>query len=104
MARKGEKDEEPQVYVARSSGTIRIDGRRYTYFRNQTHVPVGHPLLRVLPDRFAPMKSDTTKPSPEIPVRAAVREIASPSMVVEVPGPETFTPESDGIVLPRSEG
>ena len=52
------KTKEATVYVARSSGVIKIDGETYRYNAGQTRVRVGHPLLRVIPDKFAPMKVD----------------------------------------------
>lgn len=52
------KTKEPEIYVARSSGAIKIDGEVYRYTKGQTRIRSGHPLLGALPDRFIPLKLD----------------------------------------------
>jgi hypothetical protein len=49
---------EPTVYVAISSGVVKIDGTLYRYSQGQTRVRAGHPLLKARPDKFAPLKLD----------------------------------------------
>lgn len=49
--RKAEAD----IYVANSSGVIRVDGVLHRYIRGRTRVRKGHALLRALPGRFDPL-------------------------------------------------
>jgi hypothetical protein len=51
------------VYVATESGVVKVKGRIYRYIKGQTRVRAGHPLLRALPERFAPLQLDYELPS-----------------------------------------
>ena len=55
---KKPKQDEPQVYVARSSGVVRIDGELHHYYAGTTRVRAGHPLLTAARGKFAPMQLD----------------------------------------------
>jgi hypothetical protein len=51
------------VYIAVSNGVFKIRGRLYRYSRGQTF-PADHPLLRVRPDSFEPLRfAGETEPS-----------------------------------------
>lgn len=52
------RTKEPTIYVARSSGVLKVDGKVHTYYAGRTRVRAGHPLLKAIPDRFEPMKLD----------------------------------------------
>ena len=56
MANK--KDKEPEIYVATSSGVVKIDGKLHNYYGGTTRVRAGHPLLKAAPRAFKPMKLD----------------------------------------------
>ncbi|HEX7100002.1 MAG TPA: hypothetical protein VF377_12255 [Acidimicrobiia bacterium] len=45
----------PEIYVARSTGVIKIDGKVVTYTAGQTRVRAGHPLLKAVPAKFKPL-------------------------------------------------
>lgn len=62
------KNPAADIYVARSSGVIRIRGEVHRYFASRTRVRAGHPLLRARPDAFEPMALDfeVTAPPPEL--------------------------------------
>lgn len=47
---------QPEFYVARSSGVIKIDGRNEFYTVNQTIVHKDSALYRAIPDRFQPVE------------------------------------------------
>lgn len=49
---------EPTVYVAISSGVVKIDGVIHRYTADQTRVRADHPLRKRLPDRFKPLELD----------------------------------------------
>lgn len=49
---------EPEIYVARSSGVIKVDGQVYNYYGGTTRVRAGHPLLKAAPDKFKPLELD----------------------------------------------
>lgn len=49
---------EPEIYVARSSGVVKIDGKIYNYYGGTTRVRAGHPLLKAAPNSFKPMELD----------------------------------------------
>lgn len=57
-ARKTQLDPEPVIFIARSSGVIKIAGEIYRYASGRTRVRAGHPLLKALPDRFEPLTLD----------------------------------------------
>lgn len=50
------KAAEADIYVANSSGFIRVDGVVHRYIKGQTRVRAGHPLLRAAPKRFSPLE------------------------------------------------
>jgi hypothetical protein len=52
------KEPEPTIYVARSSGVVRIDGVLTNYYAGTTRVRAGHPLLKAAPGKFEPMTLD----------------------------------------------
>lgn len=46
--------EPADVYVATSSGVVKVGGTIHRYYRGRTRVRAGHPLLSAVPGRFAP--------------------------------------------------
>ena len=48
----------PEIYVATSSGVVRIDGRLTSYYGGTTRVRAGHPLLKAAPGKFKPLELD----------------------------------------------
>ena len=52
------KVKEPEIYVARSSGIVKIDGQLHRYYGGTTRVRAGHPLLKAVPNGFVPMTLD----------------------------------------------
>ena len=52
------RTKEAEVYVARSTGVVKIDGLIHRYIAGRTRIRAGHPLLRALPDAFMPMELD----------------------------------------------
>lgn len=52
------KPKEPEFYVARSSGVVKIDGVRHNYYGGTTRVRAGHPILKAVPSAFKPMTLD----------------------------------------------
>ena len=52
------RKKEPEIYVARSSGVVKIDGKLHTYYGGTTRVRAGHPLLKAAPGAFKPMELD----------------------------------------------
>lgn len=52
------RTKEPEVYVARSTGVVKVKGKLYRYIAGVTKVPRGHPLLDVMPGKFAPLALD----------------------------------------------
>lgn len=61
---------DPDVYVAVSSGTVRIDGKRRDYVRGMTVVRAGDPLLRAIPSRFRPLTDPVEARRIGVPERA----------------------------------
>ena len=57
MARPRKKPE-AEIYVARSSGVVKIDGKLHNYYGGTTRVRAGHPLLKAAPGAFKPMELD----------------------------------------------
>ena len=53
---KGKKLKDPDIYVARSSGVVNIDGELHHYYAGTTRVRAGHPLLDAAPGKFEPMR------------------------------------------------
>lgn len=51
-----------EIYVARSSGVVKINGVIHRYIQRVTRVPAGHALLQAIPDKFEPLKLDYPKP------------------------------------------
>lgn len=45
---------EPQVLVAKTSGSTTVDGRDYNYVANVTRIDSDHPLARAVPENFEP--------------------------------------------------
>ena len=52
------KEPKAEIYVARSTGIIRVKGELYTYIAGRTRLRAGHPLLKALPDKFEPLSLD----------------------------------------------
>ena len=52
------KKKAPEIYVARSSGVVRIDGKLHNYYGGSTRVRAGHPLLKAAPNAFVLMQLD----------------------------------------------
>jgi hypothetical protein len=52
------KKKEPEIYVATSSGVMKIDGKLHNYYGGTTRVRAGHPLLKAAPGKFKPMELD----------------------------------------------
>jgi len=48
----------PQIFVATSTGIVKVKGKEYRYLKDRTRVARGHPLLRAMPDRFKPLALD----------------------------------------------
>jgi hypothetical protein len=77
MARK------PDLYVATSTGAVRVDGKVINYAAGKTLVRLGHPILLALPGRFrpvegileAPVKAQAVKPPvvPELDAKPVAR-------------------------------
>lgn len=57
--------QESDVYVAISSGTVRINGKRRDYSRGLTIVRAGDPLLLAVPTRFRPLMESRHLAVPE---------------------------------------
>ena len=62
MAKVEKATPTPEIYVARSSGVVKINGVVHRYYRGLTRIPAGHALLRMVPDKFEPMRLDYVKP------------------------------------------
>ena len=56
--RSSKPDPEADIYVATASGVVKLKGQVYRYIAGRTKVRAGHPLLRAMPDRFAPLTVD----------------------------------------------
>ena len=56
--KKSKKSSEPQIFVARSSGVVKVDGKLTNYYGGSTRVRAGHPLLKAAPGAFIPMELD----------------------------------------------
>ena len=52
------KKKGPEIYVANSSGVVKIDGKLHNYYAGTTRVRAGHPLLKAAPGKFKPMELD----------------------------------------------
>ena len=52
------KKPEADIYVATSSGVVKIDGKLHNYYGGTTRVRAGHPLLKAAPGKFKPMDLD----------------------------------------------
>lgn len=52
------KKKEPEIYVARSSGVVKIDGKLHHYYAGSTRVRAGHPLLKKVPNGWKPLQLD----------------------------------------------
>lgn len=49
---------EPTIFVARTSGVVKIKGKQHTFIAGRTRIRDGHPLLKAAPDHFIPMQLD----------------------------------------------
>ena len=60
-------------------------GTVYHYLRNQTHIPAGHPLLDVIPHRFAQLRVEGVKTPPELSVAPApiIPEVVETTEITE---------------------
>lgn len=56
MARIAANIPKAEIYVARSSGVVKVNGTIHRYYRGLTRVPFGHALLKAIPDKFEPMR------------------------------------------------
>ena len=56
---------EPEVYVARSTGVVKVSGKIYRYIAGRTRVRANHPLLRAMPDKFQPLALDYDRVLPD---------------------------------------
>jgi hypothetical protein len=54
------------IFVARSTGVIKVGGTEYRYLKGRTRIAAGHPLLRAIPERFEPLQLDydVQRPAP----------------------------------------
>ena len=52
---------EPQFFVARSSGVVKIEGRNENYIAGKTIVHRDSALYRAIPDRFKPVERPDTE-------------------------------------------
>lgn len=63
MARTQAQPKEAEVYTAISSGSFKVKGRMYSYFRGKTY-PANYPLIRIRPDAFVPLRfGDEVEPT-----------------------------------------
>lgn len=61
------RTKEPEFFVARSSGVIKIAGKRESYTAGQTIVHRDSPLYKALPDRFQPVERPTVEQTTAAP-------------------------------------
>lgn len=52
------KNDEPSVYVAKTSGAIKVKGQLYRFAAGVTRVRADHPLRKAHPQLFEPMVLD----------------------------------------------
>jgi hypothetical protein len=65
MARVPTQPKEAEIYTAISSGSFKVKGRMYSYFRGKTY-PANFPLIRIRPDAFQPLRfAGMTEPTAE---------------------------------------
>lgn len=48
---------EPGMYIARSSGVVKVGGKRREYTARLTIVRHDDPILNAIPDRFMPLET-----------------------------------------------
>jgi hypothetical protein len=65
MPRKEPDPQEPDVFVAISSGVVKINGKKREYSRGLTVVRAGDPLLKAVPTRFRPLMESRHLAVPE---------------------------------------
>lgn len=58
MPRGRKSESPPEIYVARSSGVVKIDGQLHNYYAGTTRVRAGHPLIKAVPGGFVPLELD----------------------------------------------
>ena len=83
MARK---EQEQVLYRALSSGRVRIKGILHAYSAGRTVLPGDHPLVRLLPGRFLPLRvsgAPVAEATPAPIVAEAV--VVEPEIVVDEP-------------------
>ena len=61
MVRMTTQPKEAEIYTAVSSGTFKVKGRVYSYFRGKTY-PASFPLIRIRPDAFQPLRFEPSSP------------------------------------------
>lgn len=86
---------EPQVYVAKESGSAEVDGDVITFVKGQTRIRAGHAILKQLPNFFEPADEhlnyevEDASAGPDVKREAIV--VGTPAAVVT----ETKTPPSE---------
>ena len=58
MPPRKKQPDEPSVYVAKTSGAIKVKGQLYRFAAGVTRVRVDHPLRKAHPHLFEPMALD----------------------------------------------
>lgn len=56
--RKAATAPDPTIFVATSTGVVKVDGQLVHYYAGTTRVRAGHPLLDAARGKFEPMKLD----------------------------------------------
>ena len=59
MARIDPQVPKAEIFVARSSGVVKVNGTIHRYYRGLTRVPANHALLKAVPDKFEPMRLES---------------------------------------------
>jgi hypothetical protein len=62
---KETEPEEVPVYVAVSSGVVKVNGKKREYSRGLTVVRAGDPILKAVPTRFRPLMESRHLAVPE---------------------------------------
>lgn len=62
----------PDLYVATSTGTVKVEGKNVNYASGRTLVRAGHPILVAAPNRFRPVEGILEAPA-KAPVRAEIK-------------------------------
>lgn len=58
---------QPEFFVARSSGVVKVDGRKEFYREGQTIVHRDSALYKAIPHRFDPVERPTTEQATAAP-------------------------------------